>query len=108
MAVNHADISNWREELTPHIVDRLAKVTPSAVHALYPKSTVTYEEGYRAITYKDLANAVNGIAWWLHEALGPSDNFDVLAYVGPNDIRYIALLLGAMKTGHLVCSEPLV
>jgi acyl-coenzyme A synthetase/AMP-(fatty) acid ligase len=102
MATKHAEISNWRNELTPNIVDQLANVAPDGSYALYPNSPVTYEEGYRTVTYKEFSNAINGLAWWLHETLGPSTNFDVLAYIGPNDIRYNALMLGASKAGYLV------
>jgi acyl-coenzyme A synthetase/AMP-(fatty) acid ligase len=102
MTTEHAQLSNWRNELTPNIVDHLAKVLPDSPYALYPNSPVTYDEGYRTVTYKGFANAVNGLAWWLHENLGPSKNFDVLAYIGPNDVRYTALLLGAIKAGYVV------
>ncbi|KAF2446773.1 NRPS-like enzyme [Karstenula rhodostoma CBS 690.94] len=101
MAQDHAQISNWREELLPNIIDHLAKVAPSTPYALYPNSPTTYDEGYRTVTYKDFANAVNGFAWWLSDNLGTSENFDVLAYFGPNDVRYTALLLGAVKAGYV-------
>ncbi|KAF2198724.1 acetyl-CoA synthetase-like protein [Delitschia confertaspora ATCC 74209] len=101
MATEHAQLSNWRNELTPNIVDHLAKVLPNSPYALYPISPVTYDDGYRTVTYKDFANAVNGLAWWLHDNLGPSKDFDVLAYIGPNDVRYTALILGAIKAGYV-------
>jgi acyl-coenzyme A synthetase/AMP-(fatty) acid ligase len=102
MAANHAQVVKWRDELTPNIVDQLAKAKPDGAYALYPKSPVTYEEGYRTITYKDFANAINGLAWWLKETLGPATDDNVVAYLGPNDIRYNALMLGANKAGYLV------
>jgi acyl-CoA synthetase (AMP-forming)/AMP-acid ligase II len=102
MPTKHAQIANWRNELVPNIVDHLANATPSAPYALYPNSPSTYDDGYRTVTYKDFANAINGLAWWLHQNLGPSENFDVVAYIGPNDVRYTALLLGAIKAGYVV------
>jgi acyl-CoA synthetase (AMP-forming)/AMP-acid ligase II len=102
MATEHAQMSKWRNELLPHIVDLLARTTPSAAYALYPNSPTTYDDGYQTVTYKAFANAVNGLAWWLHNNLGPSQNFDVVAYIGPNDVRYTALLLGAIKAGYVV------
>ncbi|PQE13474.1 NRPS-like enzyme protein [Rutstroemia sp. NJR-2017a WRK4] len=89
-------------ELTPQIVDRLARTTPDALYAEYPNSPQTYAEGYRKITYRDFANAVNGLAWWLRESLGPGDGSQVLAYIGPNDLRYPALILGAVKAGYVI------
>ncbi|KAI0450477.1 hypothetical protein F5B21DRAFT_528887 [Xylaria acuta] len=43
---------------------------------------------------------MNGLAWWLVQQLGPDKRAEVLAYVGPNDVRFTALVLAAMKTGH--------
>lgn len=104
MATEHARTSGWRNELIPNIVDRVASIRPDAPYALYPKSPLTYDEGYRTISYKDFANAINGIAWWLHNTLGPGKDseIEVLAYVGPNDLRYPALVLGAVKAGYVV------
>lgn len=105
MAINQAEgveASRYKGELVPSIVDHLADVTPNALYAEYPVSSLSYKEGYRKITYGDLANAVNGVAWWLHEALGPGRDFETLAYIGPNDLRYPALVLGAVKAGYVV------
>jgi acyl-CoA synthetase (AMP-forming)/AMP-acid ligase II len=105
MATEHTQISQWRNELLPNVVDHLAKVSPLAPYALYPNSPTTYDDGYRTVTYKDFANAINGFAWWLKETLGPAKNFDILAYFGPNDVRYTALCLGAVKAGYVVCES---
>ena len=35
--------------------------------------------------------------------LGPGKDFETLAYIGPLDVRYNALLLGAVKAGYKVC-----
>lgn len=96
------NVPTWKNKLVPSIVDSLANVTPHALYAEYPISTLSYEEGYRSITYADLANAVNGVAWWLHEALGAGEESKPLAYIGPNDLRYPALILGAAKAGYAV------
>ncbi|KAJ8067956.1 hypothetical protein OCU04_003538 [Sclerotinia nivalis] len=93
---------NWKNELLPKIVDNLADVDPEALYAEYPVSTVTYDQGYRKITFGDFANAVNCVAWWLHETLGPGKDSEVLTYIGPNDLRYPALILGAAKAGYLI------
>lgn len=90
--------------LVPNIVDQWAQDEPERLYAEYPVSTLSYEEGYRKITYADFANAVNGVAWWLHNTLGPGRDFQTLAYIGPNDLRYPALILGAAKAGYIVKS----
>lgn len=88
-----------------HIIDHLAANKPQTLYAEYPISTVTYDEGFRKITYGILANAINSIAWWLHETLGPGKDFETLAYIGPNNFVYPALILGAVKAGYKVCKR---
>ncbi|GLB20862.1 putative NRPS-like protein biosynthetic cluster [Aspergillus tubingensis] len=88
-----------RSELLPNIFDYYAQVKPDAIYAEYPVNSMTYEEGYRPITYKALANAINGVAGWLTKTLGPGTG-EILAYLGPNDLRYPALVLGAVKAGY--------
>lgn len=89
------------EELLPTIVDHHAALHPDKVYAEYPISPTSYAEGYRKITCRDLANAVNGIAGWLLEHLGPGAG-EKLTYMGPNDLRYTALAVGALKAGYCV------
>jgi acyl-coenzyme A synthetase/AMP-(fatty) acid ligase len=74
--------------------------TPRALYAEFPISSTSYKAGYRKITYCDLANAVNGVARWLEKMLGEEKNFETLAYVGPNDMRYNVMILGAVKAGY--------
>ncbi|PYI12696.1 acetyl-CoA synthetase-like protein [Aspergillus sclerotiicarbonarius CBS 121057] len=95
-----------RPELIPHLVDSYATTTPDAIYAEYPVSPVSYDDGYRPVTYRSFANAVNGVAWWLTQTLGPGRG-EILAYIGPHDVRYPALVLGAVKTGYcLFLSSP--
>lgn len=89
-------------DLLPHLVDKRAAFTPDTIYSEYPVSTLTYDEGYRKITYRNFANAVNGVAGWLIDTLGPGKDFETLAYIGPNDVRYPALVLGAVKAGYKV------
>ena len=89
-------------DLVPNLVDERARLTPDALYAEYPVSSLTYEEGYRKITYRDFANAVNGAARWLVDTLGLGEDFETLAYIGPNDLRYLAFILGAVKAGYKV------
>lgn len=91
-----------RKQLLTHVVDGLARHQPNALYAEYPYSPTTYEDGFRKVTYSMLANAVNGLAWLIHDTLGPGDNFPTLAYVGGNDVRYPVLVLAAVKAGYKV------
>ena len=92
-----------KKQLLNNIVDGMAKTRPSAIYAEIPNSPTTYEAGFRKITYGILANAINGVAWWLKEELGASQNFETLSYIGPSDLRYVIMLLGAVKAGYKVC-----
>ena len=89
-------------DLVPNLVDKRARLTPNSIYSEYPISPLSYDEGYRTITYGDFANAVNGAARWLQTTLGPGQDFETLAYMGPNDLRYPALILGAVKAGYKV------
>ncbi|KAK6595947.1 thioester reductase domain-containing protein [Botrytis cinerea] len=89
-----------RKQLLNNIVDGLAKVRPGTIYAEVPRSSISYEFGYRKISYANFANAINGLAQWLHDTLGPAENFPTLAYIGPNDFRYNALMLAAVKAGY--------
>lgn len=92
------------KELLPNLVDTIAATEPEAIFAEYPVNPVSYESGYQKFSYGSLANAADGIAWWLQEKLGPGEDFPTLAYIGPNDIVVNAFLLGAVKTGYKVCN----
>ena len=92
----------WKRQTLMTRVDTIAAETPSKTYAAWPKSPLTYENGFREITYGDLANAVNGVAHLLQRELNGSAPGQTLAYIGPNDVRYPALILGAAKLGHKV------
>lgn len=92
----------WQNWLQDYQVDFTARKTPQALYAEFPISATSYDAGYRKINYKTFANAINGIAWYLHETLGPGSDFETLAYIGPNDVRYNVFVLGAVKAGYKV------
>ncbi|ETS77458.1 hypothetical protein PFICI_11332 [Pestalotiopsis fici W106-1] len=87
-------------DLPPHVVDRVARESPDAVYGLWPIEPTSYQAGFRTITYAQLANVVNGLAWWLEEHLGPGRASQILTYVGPSDLRVSALVLAAIKAGY--------
>ena len=85
-------------------VDAKAKSVPDSPWLLYAKSSLWEQEGgYRTITWKQFANAVNRTAFWL------DDNFpqtkagrQTIAYLGPNDARYYILIVAAAKSERRV------
>lgn len=100
-ASNQSDLDP-RTQLIPHLIDHYATVKPDAIYAEYPVNPMAYDAGYREISYKSFANAINGLAQWLTENLGPGNGEEILAFAGGNDLRYPALVLGAVKAGYCV------
>ncbi|KAL4974654.1 NRPS-like enzyme [Aspergillus desertorum] len=91
--------------LLPRLVDYYALEKPDAIYAEYPKSATSYEDGFYQVT--DFANAVDGLAWWLTKSLGPGKG-EILPYIGPNDLRYPALVLATVKAGYAAYDVPSV
>jgi hypothetical protein len=88
------------EGLIPHLVDARAQSGYNRPFALTPRSKDP-ADGFKEITYSQLANAVNRTAWWLDSQF--SDNVEPYAYLGPNDFRYMILVIASVKTQRQVC-----
>jgi acyl-CoA synthetase (AMP-forming)/AMP-acid ligase II len=104
MTSDHELVAKWQNDLLPHVIDRLARERPNAVYGEWvAQSSVT------SITYADLSNVINGLAHWLVKELGGPGRYgtdpEVLAYIGPNDVRYSALVFAAIKTGYVVSAS---
>ena len=95
--------SSKNEKLLPTLIDEIARNDPSTVFCEVSVSPTTYSQGFRQINYGQLAMAIDGAAWWLRNELGESNTFETLTYIGPNDLRYPILVLGAVKAGYKVC-----
>ena len=89
----------YGERLLPQVIDAYAKNDPDRIYALVPHSA-DVTQGFRKITMKDLASAVNRIAWWIDREIGHSDTFETLAYIGATDIRYGIFFFAAIKSGY--------
>ena len=95
---------NYGFRLLPHVLDDLAASDPHRIHSIYPR-TSSLTQGYRHVTMRELANAVNGFAHWLESAIGKSEDFATVAYFGLSDIRYTIILLAAVKCGYKVSEQ---
>ncbi|KAF5870613.1 putative amp-binding enzyme protein [Botrytis fragariae] len=91
--------SDRGRRLLPHVIDGLALSDPTRVFVSIPLSN-NLQDGFQDITYKDFARSIDKCSWWMEENLGRSETFETLNYVGPQDLRYIILLLAAIKTGY--------
>ena len=88
-----------RSELLPIEIDQIAKTEPRATFLSVPS-----DDGYKAITFRQYANAIDGTAYWLEKHLGKGDKSRSLAWFGAggSDVRYAILLLAAVKAGYYV------
>ena len=87
--------------LLPQVLDEHSRTHPDRLYAAIPHST-DISKGYRDISCRDMANAVNGLARWLERKVGHSDKIETLAYMGIADLRITILFLAAMKCGYKV------
>lgn len=95
---------NARGKLFAAVVDDLAQRTPDRKVCTIPKGP-NISDGFRDVTVKELAKAVNYTAWWIEKRLGRSANLETLSYMAANDIRYLVFVLACNKTGYKVSGE---
>jgi acyl-coenzyme A synthetase/AMP-(fatty) acid ligase len=90
-------------QLLPQLVDEISEQEPDRLFCIHPVFQDSIDT-WRHITFKDLSNAINRVAWWIDSKLSGNDKEEqqVLAYIGTNDIRYCAFVLACMKIGHVV------
>lgn len=93
---------NCGRRLIPSTIDDIAGLNPSKVFGSLPISNTILEAGFKDLTFSQIANAINGVAWWLEKEIGRSDNFETLAYLAPNDFRFPILAVAAVKAGYKV------
>ena len=91
--------------LLPAVIDQIAESEPVAVYAEYATLSIDGQIRLNPVTYRQFANSINGVAWWLQKELGRGDSHRTLAYIGPNDLRYYILIVAAVKAGYKVCSD---
>lgn len=92
--------------LLPSLVDELAATDPGRVLYSFPH-TNDPKDGFRDISAKTMARAVNRCAWYLEDTLGRREWFPTLMYLGPQDLTYAILVLATIKTGYkLLLTSP--
>ncbi|KAI0173134.1 acetyl-CoA synthetase-like protein [Hypoxylon sp. FL1284] len=94
---------NYGRRLAPHIVDYFAKKEPEKEVFAMP-NTSNPKDGWRSVSFREYANAVNRAAHIIKDTYGtpPEGKFPTIAYLGPNDARYVILLVGAVKAGYKI------
>ena len=85
----------------PAVVDEIAREKPDLVYASVPLST-NIADGFKNITFSDIASATNHVAAWIEKTMGRSSEFETIAYMGLGDLRYVVVFLAAVKCGYKV------
>lgn len=85
--------------LLPNIIDQNARDDPNGVFARIPIGP-EYSNGFRDVSKRQLARAINRVAHFIEGNIGRSDDFTSIAYIGPSDLRYSAIAVAGIKTGY--------
>lgn len=96
-----APATQYGRRLIPQLISERAEREPSKVFASIPISN-NPEFGFTDVSYATMAKAVDRASWWLYETMARSRSQEVLAYMGPNDLRYPIFVVAAMKCGYTV------
>lgn len=98
MASNEA----YGQRLLARVIDDYAANQPDRVWAAIPRSN-DLTQGFRHITFRQFAQAIDRAAFWLEDHLGASDgSFETFAYAGDKDLRYSIIAVAAVKIGRKV------
>ncbi|KAL0937767.1 nonribosomal peptide synthetase [Colletotrichum truncatum] len=89
------------KRLIPQVLDEIAKSDPNAEILSVPRSSDP-KDGWKKITYKQVANAVNRIAQRIIDKSGKPEpgSFPTLAYIAPSDVRYLIITIACIKAGY--------
>ena len=81
------------------LVQFRAEIRPRDIFAKVPKNN-DYANGCRTVTNSALVTAVDHVADLITSTFGPSQDFERIAYLGLNDLRYTIVVLAGIKTGY--------
>lgn len=92
--------------LVPNVIDDIAQTDPLRECFSIPRSSDP-ADGWRAVTFKQYANSINHVSHLIIDNCGRplTDTFPTIAYIGPNDARYLVMLVAAVKAGYKVISD---
>ena len=96
----------YGKRLLPKVLDDLAASSPERIYASIARSS-DVAEGFHDVTFRDMANAVNFCAHWIHGNIGQSTDFETIAYLGISDLCGAVMFLAAVKCGYKVRSISL-
>lgn len=89
------------KRLLPRALDEIARSNPNRLYATIPHG-IDVSQGFRDITFREMATGINFVAHWIHKTFGCSSNFEPLCYIGIPDLRSVAVFLAGVKCGYKV------
>ncbi|KAK2030283.1 thioester reductase domain-containing protein [Colletotrichum zoysiae] len=91
----------YGKRLIPRTIDDIARSEPDREFLSVPRSSDP-RDGWKPITFKQIANAVNRVARQIVERHGAPEpgSFPTLTYIGPNDARYAIITVACIKAGY--------
>ncbi|KAK2061525.1 thioester reductase domain-containing protein [Colletotrichum caudatum] len=91
----------YGKRLIPRTIDEIARSEPDREFLSVPRSSDP-GDGWKPITFKQIANAVNRVARRIVEKHGAPEpgTFPTLTYIGPSDARYAVITVACIKAGY--------
>ncbi|OBR08091.1 Nonribosomal peptide synthetase [Colletotrichum higginsianum IMI 349063] len=91
----------YGKRLIPQVLDEIANTDPDAEIFSAPRSSDP-KDGWKKVTYWQVANAVNRIAQLIVGKKGRPEpgTFPTLTYIGPSDVRYAIITIACIKAGY--------
>lgn len=91
------------------LIDQYAATVSPSVWAVIPVNEDDLSQGFREITYREFANAINVTTAWMQDHLPPpQQDFETIAYAGPKDVRYPIIAVAAAKLKRKVRSSSML
>jgi len=100
-------IKQPQDQLLVHAIEEKAQWIPDHMYIRYAPE-IWEQTGYRTITWRQYANAIDKVAYWFDEQQGKAITCDTVAYFGPNDPRYVILIPAIIKCGRKVSLAALI
>ncbi|KAJ8067330.1 hypothetical protein OCU04_004683 [Sclerotinia nivalis] len=87
------------KRLAAHYIHQVAIDDPHRVCISIPLTSEP-RDGFEDITFCQLDKAIDVASVWVEKQIGIGKDYESIAYIGPHDLRYIVLMIAAIKTGH--------
>ncbi|KAF2258864.1 acetyl-CoA synthetase-like protein [Lojkania enalia] len=97
-------VNEQGRRLVASTINAQAQSHPDNVYFSIPKNDNNLSEGFLDISCSKFSNAIDHAAIWLQANIGPAsaEPFGVIAYQGPNDLRYPILAVAAAKVSKQI------